>query len=158
MSRYRSQVREVINRNTVVSLALDQGFNAFLPVYDGGVDFILYRESDGLVRKVQLKGRWTIDRKYLDRDIWVAFPIAGDWYLMPHDVMVALAEADGVTKTASWMDGGGLLQAAPVESNDRRVRALSLYPDRGGCGRGSRRGRIDMNQLSLILYILYTKY
>ena len=34
MSRYRSQVREVINRNTVVSLALDQGFNAFLPVYD----------------------------------------------------------------------------------------------------------------------------
>lgn len=70
MSRYRSQVREVINRNTVVSLALDQGFNAFLPVYDGGVDFILYRESDGLVRKVQLKGRWTIERKYLDRDTY----------------------------------------------------------------------------------------
>ena len=42
MSRYKSQVREVINRNTVVSLALAQGFNAFLPVYDGGVDFILY--------------------------------------------------------------------------------------------------------------------
>jgi len=46
MSKFRSQVREVINRNTVVSLALEQGFNAFLPVYDGGVDFILYRESD----------------------------------------------------------------------------------------------------------------
>ena len=106
MSRYRSQVREVINRNTVVSIALDQGFNAFLPVYDGGVDFILYRESDGLVRKVQLKGRWTIDRKYLDRDIWIAFPLAGDWYVMPHDEMVALAEAEGVTKTASWMKGG----------------------------------------------------
>jgi len=116
MSRYRSQVREVINRNTVVSLALDQGFNAFLPVYDGGVDFILYRESDGLVRKVQLKGRWTIDRKYLDRDIWVAFPIAGDWYLMPHDVMVALAEADGVTKTASWMDGGAYSKPRPSKA------------------------------------------
>ncbi len=116
MSRYRSQVREVINRNTVVSLALDQGFNAFLPVYDGGVDFILYRESDGLVRKVQLKGRWTIDRKYLDRDIWVAFPIAGDWYVMPHDVMVALAEADGVTKTASWMDGGAYSKPRPSKA------------------------------------------
>jgi hypothetical protein len=57
MNRYRSQVREVINRNTVVSRALEQGFNAFLPVYDGGVDFILYRESDGAIRKVQLKGR-----------------------------------------------------------------------------------------------------
>ena len=63
MSRYRSQVREVINRNALVTLALEHGFNAFLPVYDGGVDFILYREADGLVRKVQLKGRWYIDRK-----------------------------------------------------------------------------------------------
>ena len=81
MSRFRTQIREVINRNTVVSLALDKGFNAFLPVYDGGVDFILYRESDGCVRKVQLKGRWMIDRKYIGRDIWMAFPIAGEWYL-----------------------------------------------------------------------------
>lgn len=116
MSRYRSQVREVINRNTVVSLALDQGFNAFLPVYDGGVDFILYRESDGLVRKVQLKGRWTIDRKYLGRDIWVAFPITGDWYVMPHDEMVRLAEAEGVTQTASWTESGVYSKPRPSKA------------------------------------------
>lgn len=116
MSRYRSQIREVINRNTVVSLALDQGFNAFLPVYDGGVDFILYRESDGLVLKVQLKGRWMIDRKYLGRDIWMAFPIAGEWYVMPHDTMVAFAEAEGVTKTASWIDGGAYSKPRPSKA------------------------------------------
>jgi len=113
MSRYRSQVREVINRNTVVSLALDQGFNAFLPVYDGGVDFVLYRERDGLLRKVQLKSRWSIDRKYLDRDIWMAFPMAGEWYLMPHDAMVAMAEAEGITKTASWITGGAYSKPRP---------------------------------------------
>src|ERR1039458_3467775 len=106
MSRYRSQIREVVNRNTVVSLALEQGFNAFLPVYDGGVDFILYRERDGEIRKVQLKSRWTIDRKYIGRDIWVAFPIDADWYLMPHDKMFAAGEADGVTRTPSWIDNG----------------------------------------------------
>lgn len=93
MERHRSQISEVINRNTVVSLALQQGFNAFLPVYDGGVDFILYRESDRELRKVQLKGRWTIDRKYLGRDIWIAFPMVGDWYLMRHDDMVTSAGA-----------------------------------------------------------------
>ena len=113
MRRYRSQVREVINRYTVISLALDQGFNAFLPVYDGGVDLILYRERDGVLRKVQLKGRWTIDRKYCGRDIWIAFPIAGEWYLMPHDVMVAQAEADGVTRTASWIEGGAYSRPRP---------------------------------------------
>lgn len=116
MSRYRSQIREVINRNTVVSLALAQGFNAFLPVYDGGVDFILYRETDGVLRKVQLKGRWTIDRKYVGRDIWIAFPIGTDWYLMPHDKMVAGAEADGATGSASWLVGGTYSRPRPSKA------------------------------------------
>jgi hypothetical protein len=57
MTINHSQVREVINRNIVISLALEQGFNAFLPVYDGGVEFILYRDSDRELRKVQLKSR-----------------------------------------------------------------------------------------------------
>jgi hypothetical protein len=105
MSRYRSQVREVINRNTVASLALAQGFNVFLPVYDGGIDFILYHEDKQVLRKVQLKSRWTIDRKYEGRDIWIAFPIGDDWYLMPHHEMVANAEP-GVLKSVSWTKDG----------------------------------------------------
>ncbi|WP_159831962.1 hypothetical protein [Novosphingobium sp. TCA1] len=105
MSRYRSQVLEVINRNALVSLALAKGFNAFLPVYDGGVDFILYNESTGDVRKVQLKGRWTIDQKYLSRDIWIAFHDKGHWYLAPHDEMASMAVDYGFTKTASWTHG-----------------------------------------------------
>jgi hypothetical protein len=54
-----------------------------------------------------------IDKKYVGRDIWMAFPIADDWYLMPHDEMVNLAEADGVTKTASWMEGGAYSRPRP---------------------------------------------
>jgi hypothetical protein len=65
MTQHHGQIREVINRNVVVSLALEQGFNAFLPVYDGGIDFILYREADNVTRKVQLKSRWMIDQKYV---------------------------------------------------------------------------------------------
>ena len=34
MTRFRAQIREVINRNTVVSLAMEKGFNAYLPVYE----------------------------------------------------------------------------------------------------------------------------
>lgn len=101
MNQYRSQVTEVINRNVVISLALRNGFNAFLPVYDGGVDFILYREKDNLVHKVQLKSRWTIDKRYSDRDIWMVFPIASNWYLVPHDKLVAWASPK-ITKSVSW--------------------------------------------------------
>ena len=106
MSRYRSQIREVINRNALVSLALAKGYNAFLPVFDGGVDFILYREADGHVLKVQLKGRWYIDKKYIDRDIWIAFHHDGRWYIAPHDEMVKLGDQSGFTTTKSWLEGG----------------------------------------------------
>jgi hypothetical protein len=135
MDQYRSQRTEVINRNTVVSLALEQGYNAFLPVYDGGVDFVLYRESDDQLRKVQLKSRWTIDRKYIGRDIWVAFPIGDTWYLMPHDKMVAAAETDGVTLTASWKEGGAysrprLSVAAIAQCEPYRFASIEEVADR----------------------------
>lgn len=106
MSRYRSQVREVINRNSLVSLALANGYNAFLPVYDGGIDFILYNEATGDTKLIQLKGRWMIDRKYFGRSIWLAFHDDGCWYVAPHDEMVKHAEVYGYTKSASWTDGG----------------------------------------------------
>jgi hypothetical protein len=60
---------------------------------------------------VQLKGRWTIDRKYLGRDIWVAFPVGVDWFLMPHDKMVRAAPT--YTATTSWKDGGIYHAARP---------------------------------------------
>lgn len=63
MSRYRAQIREVINRNALVTLALAKGYNAFLPVYDGGIDFILYNEETHDTKLVQLKSRWVIDKK-----------------------------------------------------------------------------------------------
>jgi len=128
-SRYDSQIREVVNRNTVVSLALAQGFNAFLPVYDGGVDFILYREADNVTRKVQLKGRWMIDRKYKGRDIWMAFPIRGEWYLMPHDEMLALAEAEGKTlKSISWTEGGAYSWRNPSKAMIAHCQKYSFAP------------------------------
>ena len=118
--RNATQITEVINRNTFVSLALADGFNAFLPVFDGGVDFILYREKDNTFRKVQLKARWTIDRKYVNRDIWIAFPIVFPskvaWYLMPHDLMLEHAKADGKTKTDSWVLHGTYHMPQPSQT------------------------------------------
>lgn len=106
MNRYSGQIREVINRNSLVSLALARGYNAFLPVYDGGIDFILYNEQTGDTKLVQLKGRWTIDKKYVGRNVWIAFHDEGRWYLAPHDELVKHADAYGYTQTKSWIEGG----------------------------------------------------
>lgn len=106
MSRYRTQIREVINRNALVTLALAKGYNAFLPVYDGGIDFILYNEQTGDTKLVQLKGRWIINKKYIERNVWIAFHSNGRWYLAPHDEMVQHAHAYRYTERKSWTENG----------------------------------------------------
>lgn len=106
MARQRAEVIEVINRNALVSIALAQGYVAFLPVYDPGIDLILYSEATGDLKKVQLKGRWTIDKKYIGRDIWIAFPDRGIWYVASHDdVLLPFSEQRGYLNSASWERG-----------------------------------------------------
>jgi hypothetical protein len=103
MNKLTSDAIEVVNRNALVTVALNQGYNAYLPVYDNGIDLILHNEATGDTRLVQLKGRWTINQKYLRRNIWIAFPDRGNWYVAPHDEMVRLGERH--TRTASWAKG-----------------------------------------------------
>ncbi len=102
LKRVSGQIKEVQNRNALVTRALDVGYIAFLPVCDLGIDLILYREADSDTRLVQLKSRWSIDKKYLGRNIWIAFPLADEWILAQHDEMVDVASARGYTETASW--------------------------------------------------------
>ena len=107
-TRHAGQIREVVNRNALVSRLVLQGYNVFFPAYDARIDFVVHREADEKLIKVQLKGRWTIDQKYLGRDLWIAFADAADgaWYLMPHDEMVTKAER-GVVESLSWTKEGG---------------------------------------------------
>jgi hypothetical protein len=103
MTKLSSQAVEVINRNALVTVALNQGYNAYLPVYDHGIDLILHSESTGDTKLIQLKGRWTIDKKYLGRNIWIAFPDSGDWYVAPHDELVRMGQRH--TMSESWARG-----------------------------------------------------
>ena len=58
MKRYRSQSPRGDEPNVVVTLALERGLNAYLPVYDGGVDFVLRSgrgQASSRYPQVQLK-------------------------------------------------------------------------------------------------------
>ena len=104
--RFQAQMKEVINRNLLVSELIRLGYNAYLPVYDRGVDLIAYRNDGASIVPIQLKGRWMIDKKYIAKNVWMAFPEDGDWYLAPHDDMVRIGEEMGYCATPSWNDGG----------------------------------------------------
>jgi len=125
MNKLTSDAIEVVNRNALVTVALNRGYNAYLPVYDNGIDLILHNEASGDTRLIQLKGRWTIDRKYIGRDIWIAFPDRGCWYVAPHDEMMRLGEQH--TTTESW--ARGTYSKSPLSKTDREELAAYRFGD-----------------------------
>ncbi|MEM9589088.1 MAG: hypothetical protein AAGA03_17535, partial [Planctomycetota bacterium] len=58
--------------------------------------------------KVQLKGRCTIAKHYIGKDLMLAFPDGSDWYLVPHDALVdsVVNARPDLASTTSWADRG----------------------------------------------------
>src|SRR4051812_7487097 len=106
------------NRHLVISRALSHGFNAFVPIVDQGIDFILHRATDNRLLQVQLKSRWTIARKYERyQDLWIAFPARGEWYLMPHRQMITTARTLGIyVNSVSWSERGSYSTDGPSKA------------------------------------------
>lgn len=115
MSGVKGAHIEYANRARLIARLFELGFGVFVPVVDEGIDLVAYRENDGYFRAIQLKTRWTIDKKYLGRSIWIAFPDdqSEDWFLAPHDEMVKLGDMRGYCSTKSWVERG-LYHLAPL--------------------------------------------
>jgi hypothetical protein len=66
----------------------------------------LAQDVEGNFLKVQLKGRFTVDKDYIGKDLWMAFPDQGKLYLFPHDEIMEQFLADSnVKNTVSWQRG-----------------------------------------------------
>ena len=66
--------KEVYNFQKIAALLADYGFNCVRLSHDWkGADFLaLHMPSDDVIR-VQLKARLTVDRKYENKGLWIAF-------------------------------------------------------------------------------------
>lgn len=68
----------------------DYGFNCLRLSDDWqGADFIVCHVNGEIFLKIQLKGRLFIDRKYVGKNIQIAFTHGDDAYLYDHDLMVS---------------------------------------------------------------------
>lgn len=80
--------KESYNYQMISAVLAEYGYTTYRMHDDyHGADFHAVH-IDGHVLKVQLKGRVTIDRKYLNKEIYIAF--SNDrikWYLYPHDII-----------------------------------------------------------------------
>lgn len=79
-----------------------------------GADFIaisqVSKRKGSEFFKIQLKGRFTVAKKYEGKDLYIAFPMnldTGLWCIFPHDELIdLLRNANMYLGSKSWIKGG----------------------------------------------------
>jgi hypothetical protein len=106
--KLNSRQREAHNFQKLSAALADYGYSTIrlqddwqgadlIAQHHGGIDFL----------KIQLKSRLVLDKRYVGKDIYVAFPDKGAWYIYEHDALLAALTATGkITGTASWKTHG----------------------------------------------------
>jgi hypothetical protein len=104
-----SRQKENFNFQKVAAHLADYGFNCLRLSDDWqGADFIACHIDGNTFLKVQLKGRLDINKKYIGKDIFIAFRHEGTWYLYPHDeVKNLLLDSGLMAGSKSWDEDGG---------------------------------------------------
>ena len=83
--------QEYFNGTRLQALMADYGYSGTLMPDDShGPDFLFYRQADGMMMAVQLKGRLWWAKDYLGKELHIACPVQsgnpdGDWWIYPHD-------------------------------------------------------------------------
>ncbi|POA97845.1 hypothetical protein C2134_14400 [Chromobacterium sinusclupearum] len=100
--------KENYNFQKLAAVLADYGFNCLRLTDDWkGADFIACHVDGQTFLRVQLKGRLSFDRKYQGKNIHMAFPDGGHFYLYPHDDVLEKALVLGLMKgTDSWESEG----------------------------------------------------
>jgi hypothetical protein len=99
----------LFNFQKIAATLADYGFNCIKLADDWqGADFLAYHLTDSKTLRIQLKSRVTIQKKYMGKDIWIAFPFKGFWYLIEHDLLVTKAgEHTDWLRSDSWQKLNG---------------------------------------------------
>lgn len=120
--------RENYNFQKIAAILADYGFNCIKLSDDWqGADFLAYHIDGINTLRVQLKGRISIDRKYIGKDLYMAFPSLGHWYLVEHDHLVdVVARHTNWLNTAAWIDKGSYHSMAPSLSLRRSLEEFRI--------------------------------
>jgi hypothetical protein len=122
--------KELFNYQKIAATLADFGFNCIKLTDDWqGADFLAYHVSGTTTLKVQLKSRLTIQRKYCDKGIWMAFPHKSVWYLIEHDRLVdKIREHTDWLASTSWKEGKGYSSVSINPSLLESMKENSLGP------------------------------
>ena len=101
--------KEIYNFQKVSGRLADYGFNCMWLSDDWqGADCLACHLDGRLVLRVQLKGRMALDKKYIGKDISIAFRLHDEFYLYLHDDLLSHVQSIGVMDETSttWTTKG----------------------------------------------------
>ena len=100
--------KENFNFQKISAVLADYGYVTMRLTDDWqGADFLAVHIDGITFLRVQLKGRLTFMEKYKGKDLHIAFPHKGDWYLFDHDKLLKkILKKTNMANTDSWKSGG----------------------------------------------------
>ena len=104
-----SRARENFNFHQIAARLAEYGYHSIRLTDDWqGADFIAVHVEDGTILKVQLKARLSIDKRYLGKDLYIAFRDGMEIFLYDHDMLVGyvVQQARINTESLSWKRRG----------------------------------------------------
>lgn len=121
-SDLNSRQKENYNFHKVASALADYGYNSMRLNDDWqGADFIAVKNDEMI--KVQLKGRFTVDKKYLGKEIYIAFIEDGNIKYYSHDEAVNILPQN-IKDSISWSERGGYSWGKTPKHYDSIIRIL----------------------------------
>ncbi len=123
-SKLNARQKENYNFHHLAAALASVGFNSIRLSDDyEGADLIAIPNNQGEILKIQLKGRMEFHKKYLGKNLYIAFPCdrgKNTWYLYPHDELVSIY-LTRFEKTASWgeLTGGEFYTFPKLTQSDK---------------------------------------
>lgn len=110
--------KENYNYHKVASALADYGYDCMRLNNDWeGADFIAVKDEQML--KVQLKARFTLSKKYIGKEIFIAFREDNDVYIFDHDKAVNFW-GEGLNNRKGWItENEGLVSSYPMPKKFR---------------------------------------
>ncbi|WP_298536793.1 hypothetical protein [uncultured Algibacter sp.] len=105
-SKLNSKQKENYNFHKVASALANYGFNSMRLNDDWqGADFIAVHIDGDDMLKIQLKGRFTLAKKYIDKNIYIAFIENDTIKIYLHDDAINMMP-DNIKNSKSWQTNG----------------------------------------------------
>lgn len=100
--------KENYNFHKIAGLLADYGYNCLRLNDDWqGADLIAVHVDGEIFLRIQVKGRFVLEKKYERRNIHIAFLAGNDCYVYPHDeVLGHVLDRGEINETSSWRNNG----------------------------------------------------